>query len=291
MNFRRLIARMTLLSIIVLIFGTATVVFARTTLAPLAPAETYNGTLSGSIASTVSANARFLVTATGTLSDNVETRVYTTVVGPGPFTFNNVASGDDLGWGYSTIVSYTITAAPLAGCYALTPISYTAYLTPGTPDATGFVFTPTYIPMNVTVTARMTEAIFVPGIIPTTPVIVPPARSNGISFLNNINYRIQGPGVDATGVASGSGGSTAYSFTRANSGLMNTEPANGQCAQTYTVTVVSVQPYLNVINWKYVPASGVQAVNVATWGGSATANADFLAYHYWTWAPVVIREP
>ena len=124
MNPRHLIARLALLSSIVIVFGTATVVFAHTALSPLAPAETYNGTLIGRIESTVSSNARFIITATALLSDNVQTAVYTAVVGTGPFTLTNVASGDSLGGGYGGSVSSASLPSPApfpTGCYPLKP--------------------------------------------------------------------------------------------------------------------------------------------------------------------------
>ncbi len=289
MNAPRLIARLSLLTLIVVVIGTATVAFARTSFAPLAPAETNNGTLTGAISGSVSPNARFTVSVTAVLSDEVTTYQTSTLVGPGAYTFTNLPAGDDLGFGYGSTVSYTVSAIPSAPCYSITPVSRTAEMT-STAIVTGMDFVATWVRPSVTVNVRMTEAVFVPGAIPSAPSIVPPARSNGIANLKNVIYLIQGPGVNqqSTLVGFDHGATTAYAYTNANANLMAVEPSDGNCSQVYTVSVYYLAPnYMNVVPWSYVPAGGVQTVTVST--SNPVVNVSFLAYHYWAWQPIVLK--
>lgn len=286
MNTQRLAARLSLLVLMVVVIGTATVVFARTTFAPLAPAEENNGTLSGTV-SGVSSNAQFVVSATGIYSDNVTQYTTSTVVNSGgAYTFSNIPAGDDLGFGYDTVVSYTVSAAPLAPCYSVTPLSQTVYMSNGA-VISNVNFTATFVPFAVTLTVRLTEAVFYPDAIPTTPVIVPPARSNGIANFTTVTYRVQSSdgsynssqtrnvSLDQT---------TVLTFTP----TVNVEPANGNCQRAFTVTVLSLlPPYQGVINWRYVPASATQVITLSP--TSNTAQAPFLAYHYWVWTPIAIK--
>ncbi len=285
MNMQKFLARLSLLTLIVVVVGAATVVFARASFAPLAPAEENNGTLSG-IVSGVSPNAQFVISATGIYSDNVTQYSTSTVVNSGtPYTFSNIPAGDDLGPGYDSVVSYTVSAIPLAPCYSVTPLSQTVYMS-NAAVISNVNFTAAFVPFPVTLTVRLTEAVFYPDAIPTTPVIVPPARSNGTGNFTTVTYRVQSSdgSYSSTQTQNVTLFGTQVSFTP----MVSAEPANGNCQRAFTVTVLSLlPPYKGVINWRYVPASATQVVTLSP--TSNTAYVPFLAYHYWVWAPIAIR--
>ena len=292
MTVQRLIARLSLLTIIFIVIGTVIVLFARTTFSPSAPAEGYTGTLTGSVTG-VSPKARFMITATGLFSNNLTTYSTSTLTGPGAYTFTNIAAGDLFGAGYAdSVVSYTVSVAPLAPCYSVTPVSRTAAMPPN-----GFVdgvdFTAAWVRPAVTVNVRMTEVIVMPGQAPTNPVIVSPNRSNGTANLENIVYRIQGPGgvnqqSAPVGSANGPSYSTLYTFTNSNANLMAVEPSSGNCSEVYTVSVYSVSPqYRGVVSWTLVPSPAVQTVTIST--NNPVVEVGFLAYVYRTWSPVVVK--
>lgn len=287
MQASRFAARLSLLMLIVVVIGAATVVFARTSFAPLAPAEANNGTLSGTV-SGVSPNAQFVISATGIYSDNVTQYSTSTVVNSGtPYTFSNIPAGDDLGFGYgSSIVTYTVSAAPLAPCYSVTPLSQTVYM-PNGGVISNVNFTAAFVPFPVTLTVQLTEAVFYPDAIPTTPVIIPPARSNGIDNFTTVTYRVQSSDGSYSSTQSQNvsfNNTTQLTFVP----TVSVEPANGNCQRAFTVTVLSLlPPYQNVINWRYVPASATQVITLSP--TSNTAHVPFLAWHYWVWTPIVVK--
>lgn len=286
MQASRFAARLSLLMLIVVVIGAATVVFARTSFAPLAPAETNNGTLSG-IVSGVSPNAQFVISATGIYSDNVTQYSTSTVVNSGtPYTFSNIPAGDDLGFGYgSSIVTYTVSAAPLAPCYSVTPLSQTVYMSNGA-VISNVNFTAAFVPFPVTLTVQLTEAVFLPTAIPTTPVIVPPARSNGTGNFTTVTYRVQSS--DGSYSSTQSQNVTLFGTQVLFTPMVSVEPASGNCQRAFTVTVLSLlPPYKGVINWRYVPASATQVVTLSP--TSNTAHVPFLAWHYWVWTPIVVK--
>jgi len=286
---KSVIARTTLLIFTIVLVGSATIVFARNRLGPLAPAEQNNGTLSGAVTG-VSPAAQFAITATGVFSDNFTQYTTSTVVNSGSvYTFTNVPAGDNLGFGYgSSIVTYTVSAVPLAPCYSVTPVSQTVYMSNGA-VISSVNFSASFVPFPVTITVRLTEAIFHPNAIPVTPTIFPPGRSNGIGNFTAVTYRVQS-----------SDGSYSQTQTQ-NVSLFNTtqltfqptvsvEPSNGNCAQAFTVTVLSLlPPYQGVIPWRYVPVNATQVVTLSP--TSNTAFVPFLAYHYWVWVPATTRQP
>ncbi len=283
---KRVIARLSLLTLIIVAIGAATIVFARTGLGPLAPAETNNGTLTGSVTG-VSSAAEFVISATGVYSDNVTQYTTSTVVNSGGvYTFTNIPAGDDLGPGYETVVTYTVSATPLAPCYSVTPLSQTVYMSNGA-VISNVNFTASFVPFPVTLTVGLTEAVFVPGAIPITPVIVPPARSNGIGNFSTVTYRVQSS--DGSYSQTQTQNVSFFSTTQVIfAPTVSVEPANGNCQRAFTVTVLSLlPPYQGVIPWKYVPASATQVVTLSP--TSNTAFVPFLAYHYWVWTPIVIR--
>ena len=281
------IMRMTLLTFAVVSVGSATIVFARDRLGPLAPVEQNNGTLSGSVTG-VSPAAQFVVTATGIYSNNVTQFTTSTLVNSGGiYTFANIPAGDDLGFGYgSSIVTYTVSAAPLAPCYSVTPVSQTVYM-PNGAVISNVNFTAAFVPFPVTITVRLTEAIFHPNAIPITPVIVPPARSNGIGNFSTVTYRVQSSDGSYNQIQTQNVNlfnTTVLTFTP----TVNTEPLSGDCARAFTVTVLSLlPPYQGVVPWSYVPVNATQVVTLSP--TSNTAHVPFLAYHYWVWTPSVIR--
>lgn len=286
MQASRFAARLSLLMLIVVVIGAATVVFARTSFAPLAPAETNNGTLSG-IVSGVSPNAQFVISATGIYSDDVTQYLTSTIANSGvPYVFSNIPAGDDLGFGYQTVVSYTVSATPLAPCYSVTPLSQTVYMSNGA-VISNVNFTAAFVPFPVTLTVQLTEAVFHPTAIPTTPAIVPPARSNGIGNFTTVTYRVQSSDGSYSSTQTQNvilNGTTQLTFAS----TVSVEPANGNCQRAFTVTVLSLlPPYQGVINWRYVPASATQVVTLSP--TSNTAHVPFLAYHYWVWTPIAIR--
>jgi len=277
---------MTLLTFAVVSVGSATIVFARDRLGPLAPVEQNNGTLSGSVTG-VSPAAQFVVTATGVYSDNVTQFTTSTLVNSGGvYTFANIPAGDNLGFGYDSVVTYTVSAAPLAPCYSVTPPSQTVYM-PNGAVISNVNFTAAFVPFPVTITVRLTEAIFHPDAIPITPVIVPPARSNGISNFITVTYRVQSSDGGYSQTQSQNvtlTNTTEVTFTP----TVNVEPPGGDCARAFTVTLLSAAPnYLGVIPWRYVPVNATQVVTLSP--TSNTAHVPFLAYHYWTWVPIVMR--
>ncbi len=282
----RFIARLSLLTLIVVVVGAVTIIFARTSSLPLAPAETNNGTLSGTVGG-VSPNAQFVITATGIYSDNVTQYITSTVANSGiPYTFSNIPAGDALGFGYDTVVSYTVSAAPLAPCYNVTPLSQTVYMS-NAAVINNVNFTAAFVPFPVTLTVRLTEAVFYPDAIPTTPVIVPPARSNGIGNFTTVTYRVQSSDGSYNNMQTQNvslNGTTVLTFTP----TVNVEPANGDCQRAFTVTVLSLlPPYQGVINWRYVPASATQVITLSPTNN--TVQVPFLAYHYWVWTPIAIK--
>ncbi|MCS7061259.1 MAG: hypothetical protein RMN25_08825 [Anaerolineae bacterium] len=287
MNVSRIIARFSLLTTIVVVVGAATVLFAKTSFAPLAPAEVNNGTLSGSVGG-VSPNAQFIVTATGIYSDNVTQYTTSTVINSGGvYTFSNVPAGNNLGFGYgSSIVTYTVSAVPLAPCYSVTPLTQTVYMSDGA-VISNVNFIASFVPFPVTITVQLTEAIFLPDAIPTNPVIAPPARSNGIGNFSTVTYRVQ----SSDGSYSSTQTQNVNFFSTTQMIFVPTvsvEPASGNCQRAFTVTVLSLlPPYQGVVNWRYVPANATQVVTLSP--SSNVAHVPFLAWHYWVWTPILIR--
>ena len=286
MNVPRLVARLSLLTLIVVVIGTATIAFARTSFAPLAPAEENNGSLSGSVTG-VSSAAQFVISATGIYSDNVTQYSTSTVAGAGgTYSFTNLPAGDYLGFGYETVVTYTVSATPLAPCYSIAPANQTVYMS-NAATISNVNFTAAFVPFPVTLTVRLTEAVFHPGAIPTTPVIVPPARSNGIGNFTTVTYRVQSSDGSYNQVQTENvslSNSTQITFTP----MVNVEPASGDCQRAFTVTVLSLlPPYQNVIPWQYVPVNATRVVTLSPTAN--TTEVPFLAYHYWVWTPIVIR--
>jgi hypothetical protein len=287
MKVNTLLTRLFLLTIMVGAAGAMAILFGRSNLSALAPQETYNGQISGSVTG-VSTSRHFTVTATGILSNNVTTIASTTTAIPGTggaYGFSNLAVGDLDFAGYSSIVTYTVSASAPASCYAVSPAARTVYLTSTNPVASGINFTATYNLTPVTLTARITEAVVNPVAIPGTAIIVPPAYSLGTANLITVTFRITSTDSAISQIVTATGSTGMVTFT----GLLNTEPIDGSCGRTFGVSVVSVQPlYQGSIGWKYVPASQMQSASLSP--ASTTAEVGFLAYHYWAFQPIVRRN-
>src|SRR4029434_4498431 len=82
MKVRVPLARFSLLTIIVVAVGIATVLFTRAHFSALAPRETYNGQIAGSVTNVVTTRA-FTVTASGILSNNISTYAQQTTTDAG----------------------------------------------------------------------------------------------------------------------------------------------------------------------------------------------------------------
>lgn len=288
MNLRALLPRLSLLGFTAAILAITAVLFAQLSFSPLAPREVNNGTISGQVTG-VSPNAQFVITASGIFSDDVTTFTTSTIVNSGSvYTFTNIPAGDDqgLGVGYpSSVVSYTVTAAPLAPCYSVSPVSQSVFLGDGE-TVTGVNFSASFIPFPVTITIRLTEMIPVPGAIPVTPVITPPNRPNGTGNFTTVTYRIQS--ADGTISQTQTQNVVLFGTELTFTPTIFNEPANGNCTMPFTVTVVSLLPlYQGVVDWQYVPVGGSQVVTVSA--TARTVNVPFLAYHHWAWGPINFR--
>jgi hypothetical protein len=149
-------------------------------------------------------------------------------------------------------------------------------------------FVASFVPFPVTITARLTEAIFHPNAIPVTPTIFPPGRSNGISNFITVTYRVQSSDGSYSQTLTQNvslSGTTQLTFQP----TVSVEPSNGNCSQAFTVTLLSLlPPYQGLIPWRYVPVNATQVVTLSPTNNAAFV--PFLAYHYWAWVPVVISS-
>jgi hypothetical protein len=280
-----LIARFSLLAILVTVVGALTILFAKVALPALSPSDTLNGRLSGQLnAGGIQTTRAFTISASGIGSG---TTYYTSAVvsklSP-TYVFTPVGVGDFNGYTDTgkMPVTWTVSIATPGSCYVVTPPSYTVYLTQSQKVITGLDFTVNYRIVPATVTVILTEVQNFGTIPPTMPVIVPPAISGGTAnFTGQLKYSLTGASV----VYSDPSGIAVYPLYRNGSfsGLLDTEPVDGSCQRTFTATVASLSPYKG-INWHYVPATG-SVVTVTS--DSPNVIASILPYHYWVFQPIV----
>jgi hypothetical protein len=159
------------------------------------------------------------------------------------------------------------------------------YLTTTNPTAGNVNFAASYVPTPVTLTALITEVVVDPVAIPTNAVIAPPSLPNGTVNLITVGFMITSTDPTfAPRIMTATAGSGVVQFT----GLLDTEPADGSCSRTFSVTVLSVQPpYLNQVAWQIIPMSKMQMVTLSP--VTPRDEVGFLAYHYWQRQPVIMK--
>ena len=281
----QIVMRVLLLVLLVSVVGVCTILVARAALPALAPQDTFDGSLSGQLTgvASIQTTRSFTITATG-VSSGTTYFTSTTVSKLNPtYIFTPVGVSDFGGYGRPPgPITWTVQAIPPGSCYAISPAVRTAYLDQDNKTAAGLDFAVSYRAVPATVTVLMTEVVNFGLQPPANAVIEAPAQAAATNNLFDIQYKL----TRSDGVT------MLTSIIPANApvqvpNLLASEAPDASCAWTYTVTVNAIRPYLNAVNWRFVPAGGA-AVTLSS--DNPSAQVGILAWHYWLIQPVVIRQ-